>query len=140
MPAAFIGVHELPGDGGQIQSIRQILVDTEEHCVVEALLVYGRSQVGVDASDGRKGPFPSCSGNRDCEIDPLTSLSTSLNMLEASGAAASMFARVGNPGDLGGNVRAAVQKIWQHTELRFKFPHVNVLVIQVVNFRGIVPV
>ena len=39
MPAAFmIGIHELPGDGGQIQSIRQILVDTEEHYVVEALL------------------------------------------------------------------------------------------------------
>ena len=46
-------------------------------------------------SDGRKGPFPSCSGNRDCEIDPHQfKLSTSLNMLEASGAAASMFARV----------------------------------------------
>ena len=53
------------------------------------------SQVGFDASDGRKGPFPSCSGNRDCEIDPHQfKLSTSLNMLEASGAVASMFARV----------------------------------------------
>ena len=40
-----------------------------------------------------------------------------------------------NAGDLGGNVRAAVQKIWQHTELPFKIPHVKVLVIQVVNFR-----
>ena len=70
MPAAFIGVHELLGDGGQIQSIRQILVDVEEHYTVEALLGHGRSQVGFDASDGRKGPFPSCSGNRDCEIDP----------------------------------------------------------------------
>ena len=40
-----------------------------------------------------------------------------------------------NAGDLGGNVRAAVQKIWQHTELPFKLPHANVLVIQVVNFR-----
>ena len=38
MPAGFIGLHELPGDGGQIQSIRQILVDIEEHYVVEALL------------------------------------------------------------------------------------------------------
>ena len=66
MPAAFIGVHELPGDGGQIQSIRQILVNIEEHYTVEALLGHGRSQVGFDASDGRKGPFPSCSGNRDC--------------------------------------------------------------------------
>ena len=95
MPAAFIGVHELPGDGGQIQSIRQILVDIEEHYVVEALLGHSRSQVGFDASDGRKGPFPSCSGNRDSEIDPHQfKLSTSLNMLEASGAAASMFARV----------------------------------------------
>ena len=46
MPAAFIGVHELPGDGGQIQSIRQILVDIEEHYVVEALLGHSRSQVG----------------------------------------------------------------------------------------------
>ena len=95
MPAAFTGVHELPGNGGQIQSIRQILVDIEEHYVVEALLGHSRSQVGFDASDGRKGPFPSCSGNRDCEIDPHQfKLSTSLNMLEASGAAASMFARV----------------------------------------------
>ena len=95
MPAAFIGVHELPGDGGQIQSICQILVDIEEHYVVEALLGHSRSQVGFDASDGRKGPFPSCSGNRGCEIDPHQfKLSTSLNMLEASGAAASMFARV----------------------------------------------
>ena len=97
MPTASIGVHELPGDGGQIQSIRQILVDIEEHYVVEALLGHSRSQVGFDASDGRKGPFPSCShcGNRGCEIDPHQfKLSTSLNMLEASGAAASMFARV----------------------------------------------
>ena len=45
MPAAFIDVHELPGDGGQIQSIRQILVDIEEHYVVEALLGHSRSQV-----------------------------------------------------------------------------------------------
>ena len=69
--------------------------DIEEHYVVEALLGHSGSQVGSDASDGRKGPFPSCSGNRDCEIDPHQfKLSTSLNMLEASGAAASMFARV----------------------------------------------
>ena len=97
MPAAFIGIHELPGDGGQIQSICQILVDIKEQYVVEALLVHSRSQVGFDASDGRKGPFPSCSGNRDCEIDPHQfKLSTSLNMLEASDAVASirMFARV----------------------------------------------
>ena len=95
MPAAFIGVHELPGDGGQIQSIRHILVDIEEHYVVEALLGHSRSRVGFDASDGRKGPFPSCSGNRDGEIDPHQfKLSTSLNMLEASGAGASTFARV----------------------------------------------
>ena len=66
MPAAFIGVHELPGDGGQIQSIRQILVNIEEHYTVEALLGHGRSQVGFDASDSRKGPLPRCSGNRDC--------------------------------------------------------------------------
>ena len=70
-PAAFIDVHELPGDGGQIQSIRQILVGIEEHSIVEVLLGHGRSpQVGFDASEGRKGPFPSCSGNRACEIDP----------------------------------------------------------------------
>ena len=70
-PAAFIGVHELPGDGGQIQSIRQILVDIEEHSIVEVLLGRGRSsQVGFDASEGRKGPFPSCGGKGDCEIDP----------------------------------------------------------------------
>ena len=70
-PAAFIGVHELPGDSGQIQSIRQILVDIEEHSIVEVLLGHDRSsQVGFDASEGRKGPFPSCSGNRACEIDP----------------------------------------------------------------------
>ena len=58
-------------------------------------------------------------------------------MLEASGAASDKHVCQGaNPGDLGGNVRAAVQKIWQHTELPFKLPHVNVLVyIQVVNFR-----
>ena len=58
MPAAFIGVHELPGDCGQIQSIRRILVDIEEHYVVEALLGHSRSQIGFDASDGRKGTFP----------------------------------------------------------------------------------
>ena len=68
MPTAFIGIHELPGDDGQIQSVRQILVDIEEHYVVEALLGHGRSQVGFDASGRRKGPLPSCSGNRDCEI------------------------------------------------------------------------
>ena len=57
--------------------------------------IYSRSQVCFDASDGRNGPFPSCSGNRDCEIDPHQfKLSASLNMLEASGAAASMFPRV----------------------------------------------
>ena len=70
-PAAFIGVHELPGDGEQIQSICQILVDIEEHSIVEVLLGHGRSsQVGFDASGVRKGPFPSCSGNGACEIDP----------------------------------------------------------------------
>ena len=69
MPHA--GVHELPGDGGQIQSIRQILLDNEEHSIIEVLLGHGSSsQVGFDASKGRKGPFPSCSGNRACEIDP----------------------------------------------------------------------
>ena len=73
MPAAFIDVHKLPGEG-QIQSIRQILVDIEEHYTVEALLGHCRSQVGFDASDSRKGPFPSCSGNRDCEIDPHQSV------------------------------------------------------------------
>ena len=58
-------------------------------------------------------------------------------MLEASGPAAIKHVCQGaNPGDLGDNVRAAVQKIWQHTELPFKLPHVSVLVyIQVVNFR-----
>ena len=56
---------------GKSQSLRQILVDIEEHYVVEVLLGHGRSsQVGFDASEDRKGPFPSCSGNRDCEIDP----------------------------------------------------------------------
>ena len=79
MLAAFIGSHELPGDGGQIRSIRQILVDIEEHYVVEALQGHSRSQVGFDASDGRRGPFTSCSGNRDGEIDPHQfKLSTSL--------------------------------------------------------------
>ena len=42
-PAAFIGVHELPGDGGQIQCISQILVDIEQHSIVEVLLGHGRS-------------------------------------------------------------------------------------------------
>ena len=42
-----------------------------------------------------------------------------------------------NPGDLGGMSRAAVQKIWPQTELSFKLPHVNILVIQVVNFRAV---
>ena len=54
-------------------------------------------------------------------------------MLEASGAAASMFARVWTLVTLeamSGQVH--VQKIWQHAELPFKLPHVNVLVIQVV--------
>ena len=53
MPEAFTGVHELPGDGRQIQSVRQILVGIEEHSVVEALLGHSRSQVGFGASDGR---------------------------------------------------------------------------------------
>ena len=134
MPAAFIGVHELPGGGGQIQSIRQILVDIEEHYVVEALLGHSRSQVGFDASDGRKGPFPSCSGNRDCETDPhqFVYLTKHAGSQWCSGKHVCQGA---NPGDLGGNVRAAVQKIWQHTELPFTLLHVNVLVIQVVNFR-----
>ena len=58
-------------------------------------------------------------------------------MLEASGPAAIKHVCQGaNPGDLADNVRAAVQKTWQHTELPFKLPHVSVLVyIQVVNFR-----
>ena len=90
---AFTGIHKLPGDGGQIQSIRQILVDIEEHYVVEALLGHGRSLVGIDASEDRKGSFPSCSDNRDCEIDPHQFVYLT-NMLEASGAAASMFAGV----------------------------------------------
>ena len=69
------GVHWRPRtawNGGQIQSISQISLwtCTEEHYVVEALLGHGRSQVGFDASEGGKGPFPSCCGNRDCEIDP----------------------------------------------------------------------
>ena len=134
MPAAFIGVHELLGGGGQIQSIRQILVDIEEHYVVEALLGHSRSQVGFDASDGRKGPFPSCSGNRDCEIDPhqFVYLTKHAGSQWCSGKHVGQGA---NPGDLGGNVRAAVQKIWQHTELPFTLLHVSVFVIQVVNFR-----
>ena len=69
-----IDVHELPGDGGQIQSIRQILVDIEKHSIVEVLLGHGRSsQVGFDASEGTKGPFPSCSGNRVCSGVPRNS-------------------------------------------------------------------
>ena len=136
--APFTGVHELPGDGGQIQSIRQILVDIEEHSIVEVLVGHGRSsQVGFDASEGRKGSFPSCSGNRLVK-QILTSLSTpqSLNVLEASGAAVSVFARVRTLVTLEAmSARTAVQKIWQHTELSFKLPHVNVLVIRVVNFR-----
>ena len=134
MPVAFIGVHELPGDGGQIQSIRQILVDIEEHYVVEALLGPCRSQVGFDASDGRKGPFPSCSGNRDCEIDPYQfKLSISLYIYKHAGSqwcSGKHVCQGANPGDLEGNVRAAVQKIWQPTELPFTLPHVNVLVIK----------
>ena len=59
-------------------------------------------------------------------------------MLEASGAAASTLARVGTLVTLqamSARARTAVQKTWQHTELSFKLPYVNVLVIQVVNFR-----
>ena len=140
-PGAFIGVHELPGDGGQIQSIRQVLVDIEEHSIVEVLLGHGRSsEVDFDASDGRKGPFPSCSDNRACEIEPhpAACLPQSLNMLEASGAAASMFAGVQTLVTLeamSANIVVHNQKIWQQTELSFKLPHVNVLVIQVVNLR-----
>ena len=134
MPAAFIGIHELPGDGGQIQSICQILVDNEEHYVVEALLGHSRSQVGFDASDGRKGPFPSCSGNRDCEIDPYQfKLSTSLNMLEASDAVASirMFTRVRTLVTLEAMSGQLFRRYgMQSPELPFTLPHVNVLVIQ----------
>ena len=102
MPVAFIGVHELPGDGGQIQSIRQILVDIEEHYTVETLLGHGRSQVGFDASDGRKGPFPSCAGNRDCEIGPhqFVYLTKHAGSQWCSGKHVCQGA---NPGDLGGN-------------------------------------
>ena len=54
-------------------------------------------------------------------------------MLEASGAAVSMFARVRTLVTLEAmSARTAVQK---NTELSFKLAHVNVLVIQVVNFR-----
>ena len=57
-------------------------------------------------------------------------------MLNASGAAASMFARVRTLVTLETtSARTTVQKIWQHTELPFQLPHVSVLVIQVVNFR-----
>ena len=113
MPAAFTGVHELPGDGGQIHSIRQIVVEIEEHYVVEALLGHSRSQVGFDASDGRMRPFPSCSGNRDCEIDPHQfKLSTSLNNAGSQWCSSKHVCQGANPGDLGGNVRAAVRKIW----------------------------
>ena len=57
-------------------------------------------------------------------------------MLEASGAAVNMFARVRTLVTLEAmSARTAVQEIWQDTELSFKLPHVNVLVIQVVNFR-----
>ena len=134
MPPAFIGVHELPGGGGQIQSIRQIFMGIEEHYVVEALLGHGRSQVGVDASEDRKRPFPSCGDNRDCEINPhqFVYLTKHAGTQWCSGKPVSQGA---NPGDLGGMSRVAVQKIWQHTELSFKLSHVNVLVIQVVNFR-----
>ena len=134
MPAAFIGVHELPGDGGQIQSIRQILVDIEERYVVEALLGHSRSQVGFDASGGRKGPFPSCSGNRDCEIDPHEFVYLTKHA-ESQRCCGKHVCQGANPGPLRSNIRAAVQKIWQHTELPFKLPHVNVLVIHIVNFR-----
>ena len=48
-------------------------MDIEEHSIVEVQLGHGTSsQVGFDASGGgggRKGPFPSCSGNGACEID-----------------------------------------------------------------------
>ena len=96
--------------------------------------IYSRSQVGFDASDGRKGPFPSCSGNRDCEIDPhqFVYLTKHTGSQWCSGK---HVCKGANRGDLGGNVRAAVQKIWQHTELPFKLPHVNVFVRHVVNFR-----
>ena len=58
-PAAFIGVHELPGDGGQILSIRQILVDIEEHSIVEVLLGHSRSsQVGFEARRAEKDLSP----------------------------------------------------------------------------------
>ena len=94
------GVHWRPrtaySDGGQIQSIRQILVDIEEPSIVEVLLGHGTpSQVGFDASEGRKGLFPSCSGNGALwDRSSPACLPQSLNMLEASGAAASMFATV----------------------------------------------
>ena len=103
-PAAFIGVHELPGDGGQIQFIRQILVDIEEHSIVEVLLGHGRSsQVGFDALEGRKGPFPNCSGNRDCEIDPyqFVYLTKHAGSQWCSGKHVCQGA---NPDNLGGNV------------------------------------
>ena len=57
-------------------------------------------------------------------------------MLEASGAVASMFARVRTQVTLEAmSAGTAVQKIWQLTELSFKLPYINVLVIQVVNFQ-----
>ena len=107
MPAAFIGIHELPGNGGQIQSIHQILVDIEEHFVVEVLLGRGRSQVGFDASEGREGPFPSCSGNRDCEIDPHQ-LVYFTKHAGSQWCSSKHVCQGVNPDDLGGSVRATV--------------------------------
>ena len=114
-------------------SVRSLVEDIEEHYVVEALLGHSRSQVGFGALDGKKGPFSGCSGNRDCEIDPhqFVYVTKQAGSQWCSGRHVCQGA---NRGDLGGNVRAAVQKIWQHTELPFKLLHVNVLVIQVANF------
>ena len=86
------------------------------------------------ASTSGGAPFPSCSGSRDCEIDShqFVYLTKHAGSQWCSGKHVCQGA---NPGDFGGNVRAAVQKIWQHTELPVKLPYVNVLVIQVVKVR-----
>ena len=94
------------------------------------------SQIGFDASEGRKGPFPSCSGNRDCEIDPRQLVYLTKHAASQTGAAASMFARVQTLVTLEAMSGQLFRRSGrQHAELSFKLPHVHVLVIQVVNFR-----
>ena len=90
-------------------------------------------QVGFDALDGKKGPFPSCSGNRNCEIDPHQfKLSTSLNNAGSQWCSGKHVCQGANPGGLrleatsgqlfrrSGSTRSCLSRFLMSTSLLYK--------------------